>query len=485
MNFSDAALARTTRRAPFPLEPGMRYLSGALALHVAFCYAVYQIGPAKAIVRQQQRDLAGSSRLSTQVRAQQRVKDLAQIKQLLEESRAPAPTRIDRKPPQSQEVDFSATSLPEPPQAMLKQARELAKSIEQLDQETKAEELARLLKISKEAAREQVADQVTPETPAEPEANKVDPAKVAAEVAKLEAEARAALQRRQAQLERQDDNAASAGGETKSAGANTGAGGAGQGDKGNTGSGSGKQAGIGNGSGVGDGGGGGSLAQRMAAFANRDIAHPHTSGSYSWGGGGVFDSSRYDMPQLPAGDNTHGRGRMLGAGGEYAARVYLNTWYVIGPFEGRNGNGLFNTAVYPPEQRVLLDAVYRGKGNRLLKWRYVSSASYPFMPPDIDDAAVYYGYTEVMSDRAQDVTMWVGADDDAKVWVNDKLVWAPGNFAKGPFFSLFYDTSNRMGKDYNISEGTKPVHLNKGRNKFFFKLSNGPDRIFISVVLSK
>ncbi len=45
---------------------------------------------------------------------------------------------------------------------------------------------------------------------------------------------------------------------------------------------------------------------------------------------------------------------------------------------------------------MLLDAVYLGKGGRLLKWRYVSVATLP-----VDAAghgqrsAVYYGYTEV------------------------------------------------------------------------------------------
>lgn len=493
MNFSNAALSTSGRRLPFLLHPRVRYLTLALLLHAAFCYALYQIGPAKQIVRQQQRELASSARFSTQVKAQQRVKDLAQIKQLLEESRAPAKPTTGEKPPAS-EVDFSATSLPEAPRTLLKQARELSKSIKELDQETKAEELARLLKISKEEARAQVADKSAPEPapaaapiPAEPDkaakADKTDTAQVAAEIAKLETEARAALQRRQAQLEREDS--APAGAAAKGSAQQAGAGGNGKSDPGASGSGSGGTAGNGKGNGAGEGGEGRSMAQRMAAFANRDIAHPRASKSYSWGSGGVFDSSHFDMPQLPASDSTHGRGRMFGAGGEYAARVYLNTWYVIGPFEGRSGSGLFDTAVYPPEQRVLLDAVYRGKGDRLLKWRYVSSPSYPFMPPDIDDAAVYYGYTEVMSDRAQDVTMWVGADDDAKVWVNDKVVWAKGNYAKQPFFDLFYNRANRMASDYNISEGTVPVHLNQGRNKFFFKLSNGPDRIFISVVLTK
>jgi hypothetical protein len=223
----------------------------------------------------------------------------------------------------------------------------------------------------------------------------------------------------------------------------------------------------------------------MAAFTRRAIPRPVTSNSWRSNGEAVFDNHFVAIPSLDPGTMIKGEGRQFGTGGQYANRVYLNTWYVIGPFDGANGRRLFDAPVYPPEQRVLLDAVYRGKANRMLKWRYLSSPSYPFVPPDVDDAAVYYGYTEVMSEQAQTLTMWVGADDDIKLWLNDQIVWNKGNFAKQPYFDTVYNTAHNLYGEYNLTEGKKVIHLNKGRNKFFFKLSNGPNHAYVSVVLTK
>jgi hypothetical protein len=46
-------------------------------------------------------------------------------------------------------------------------------------------------------------------------------------------------------------------------------------------------------------------------------------------------------------------------------------------------------------------------------------------------------------------------------------------------------TRNTYVRDYNLSEGKRTVHFRKGRNKLFFKLSNGPTRLFFSLVLTK
>ena len=182
---------------------------------------------------------------------------------------------------------------------------------------------------------------------------------------------------------------------------------------------------------------------------------------------------------------SHFPGRVIGPGGTYANRVWVNRWYVIGPFDGRHGAGLFANYRHPPEQGVVLDAAYRGKGGRLVKWDYVDMARYPLEPPVHAEDAVYYGYTELMLDAEQDLTIWVGADDDVQLWLNDRLVWQGGNANKDSFFGRVYETRNTFVRDYNLSEGKRVVHFRKGRNKLFFKLSNGPTRIFFSLVLTK
>lgn len=90
-----------------------------------------------------------------------------------------------------------------------------------------------------------------------------------------------------------------------------------------------------------------------------------------------------------------------------------------------------------------------------------------------------------MVDRDEDLTAWIGADDDAQLWLNDRLVWAGGSIDKGWFFGRIYETSDDDVRNYNLSEGKRTVHFRKGRNKLFFKLSNGPTRLFFSLVLTK
>src|SRR3982751_2363778 len=162
---------------------------------------------------------------------------------------------------------------------------------------------------------------------------------------------------------------------------------------------------------------------------------------------------------------------MIGAGGEYANRIYLNTWYLIGPFPGRHGRDLFDNPAYPPEKAVLLDAVYCGKGGRLLKWRYVTAQSYPLVPPDLTEDSVYYGYTEVSVDRDSDLTAWIGVDDDVQIWLNDRMVWAGGNVNKQSYFDAVFNPNMTYLRDYNRTEGTRVLHFRKGRNRIFFKMS--------------
>jgi hypothetical protein len=176
---------------------------------------------------------------------------------------------------------------------------------------------------------------------------------------------------------------------------------------------------------------------------------------------------------------------MFGPGGEYANRVYLNSWYVIGPFDGQHGDGVFSNPPYPPETAVLLDAVYYGKDQRVLRWHYVTASSYPLVVTDNIEDSVYYGYTEVSVDRDCDLTAWIGADDDVQVKLNDQLVWKGGNVNKASYFDAVFNRDQGYLRDYNRTEGRRVLHFNKGRNKLFFKLSNGPNGAYLSFVLTR
>ncbi|HWV31376.1 MAG TPA: hypothetical protein VN038_17075, partial [Dyadobacter sp.] len=232
---------------------------------------------------------------------------------------------------------------------------------------------------------------------------------------------------------------------------------------------------------------GSSVDAEIAEFIGADRPGGETTASKSYFGNktSFFDKGAGRIPPVDVATMVPGHGRMLGAGGQYANRVYLNSWYIIGPFAGRHEGGLFDNPSYPPEKAVVLDAVYFGKDKRLLKWRYVTAQSYPMVPPDAVEDSVYYGYTEVFVDQACDLTAWIGADDDVQIYLNDHMVWKGGNVNKQGYFNQIFDDGAAYLRDYNRTEGKRVLHFNKGRNKLFFKLSNGPNSAFLSLVLTR
>jgi hypothetical protein len=401
-------------------------------------------------------------RLTERARLEKRVHDMARIESLLEKGAA-----ADK----DDDVQFSTRS--KPPEELLKEARELSRRIDEIERDARAKELAKLLHIPKQKALEKLAKESKPEPAARAEPGK--PVDAAVKIEQLEAKARDALARRGRQLEQQQD------GVRVTASGSYGSGAARQGGQGGH---------VGGGS-----PGPGSLGAVSMSSVLRVIDAVIGSGPDGPGRGiqGNIVAGNHDdvdhtlvrIPEVPAGATVKGTGRIIGPGGPYADRVYVNRWYLIGPFERKHGDAWLSDAPDPPEQAVVLDAAYRGKDGRLLRWEYVDSANYPLIPPQPAEEAVYYGYTELRMDREQDLTIWVGAHDDAQLWLNDRLVWRGRRVAKAGFFREVQDKNNTHGRDYNFSEGKRVVHFRQGRNKLFFKLSNGMGPLFFSLVLTK
>jgi hypothetical protein len=452
------------------------FLAASVVLHAVPLIALSYLGIQRIELAQrdrQQRLVESGARLTAQARLEKRVHDMERIKSLLEQS-AGAPPAGNKE----DEVQFSAQ--PKAPEDLLKQAKELSHKIDEIERDTRAEQLAKLLDIPKEKALEQVAEKAKAEEP--PAAEPRTPAEAAAQIERLEAKARDALEQRRQQLEQQQSGVQVAAKAVDAAGSAQRGAGNGKGDGNGQGNGNG-QSGQGTGDGNTGGVGTGAL-DRIVAFANPDMPDRVTQ-AYTGRMGAFFGGGAAHIPAVDAATMVKGAGRMIGPGGTYANRVWVNRWYLIGPFDGRHGEGLFANYHHPPEQGVVLDAAYRGKGGRLVKWDYVDMARYPLEPPVHAEDAVYYGYTELMLDAEQDLTIWVGADDDVQLWLNDRLVWKGGNVNKDSFFGRVYETRNTFVRDYNLNEGKRVVHFRKGRNKLFFKLSNGPTRIFFSLVLTK
>ena len=153
--------------------------------------------------------------------------------------------------------------------------------------------------------------------------------------------------------------------------------------------------------------------------------------------------------------------------------VYIDTWYVIGPWKKpNNASTSFDDKKFPPETLVDFDAEYPGQAHPLtkeplsLKWRFVQSNRIRINPPDETTNSTYYAYTEVYSDRPREVLLAVGTDDYAKVWINDLVVWKEEGLSS-----------------WQLDQGFRKVLLKEGYNKILVRLESGPGVAYFSLVL--
>lgn len=478
------------------------FFCSSLAIHSAILYFLYSYGSYTVDVQMHQQAQDGviqSVQKAQQNDMQKRIDDMEKIKRLLERSANKTVSDLPTTDTHSQ-VDTEDKSGTKSPAELLAKAQEMSQAIKAIEKDIKADELAKLLNISKEEALKKVEGKNSKSQ----EKSKTPGSDEALAVKKLEAEARSALEQRKKDLDAKNsgtkielalESHANQQNQKDKSNARRGSGSQGEGEHGNA-DGTAKHPGNNkSGSGGNSNGmhGDGLTESRPTKNSAEDdqlhrqkIAEFLIESSYSMGNeSNFFDAGMGHIPEVTAGQRKQA-GRIIGAGGDFAERIYLNSWYVIGPFKGNSHAELYKNPSYPPEQLIDLDAVYFGKDERILKWQYVVRGDYPFVPPDLAEDAVYYGYTEMSLDKSQDLWMWCGADDDMQVWLNEHLVWAGGNIAKQNFFDTIYPNTNGYRKNWNLTEGKRLVPFQQGRNKLLFKLSNGPNRvgIFASIILT-
>lgn len=148
-------------------------------------------------------------------------------------------------------------------------------------------------------------------------------------------------------------------------------------------------------------------------------------------------------------------GRKITADGQPSEFLIVDSWYVIGPFPNPERKNI--KQVFPPESVIDLDAVYTGKDGKPVRWQFVQSSGPRIEPPDLQEYAIYYAYTELRFDQDQDLWVAIGSDDYSKLWVNDYLVWTSGTQLKG----------------WLINEGWRKVHFKEGLNRILYRVENG------------
>ena len=174
------------------------------------------------------------------------------------------------------------------------------------------------------------------------------------------------------------------------------------------------------------------------------------------------DTKKVEAQALP--------GRKFGKKSSRAGWLYLDTWYVIGPWE--NKGKIDYTVTHPPEFEIDLGKIYRdGKNDkaghaRELKWLFTQSSSIKIVPPEEESNSTYYAWTEVYFEEGQDMRLAIASDDAAKVWINDLLVW-----------------EDQGQSAWNLDEGFRQVYFKAGYNKVLVRIENGPVLCTFSVVV--
>lgn len=473
-------------RAPKPHDPVLRavrrhpFLLGSLALHAAALWMASQLygqGLARDQLRTSQAQIQAHTQAAAQHGMRRRVDSLKAMKSLVEriaqaqaEPGEPGDAAPQPAPGAGQPETPAQTAL-----EMLAQARELRDSIQRIEQAAQARKLAEVLNLAPEQALQklrQQADEAAVRDAAADAAAATNQELATQALDRYEQQAREALQRLQAQHAQDSHGTPIQHSTTASLASHQGSG-AGPGGKAGS-----AQAGAGGAAGRSTGGGGG---RGGSGAANGTSGHADgRQSSVTEAQARLYDGQQ-QTPEASRNPLRLGAGNALGPAGDWSNRVYVNRWYVIGPFHAPNAGSMHK--VYPPEQWVDLDGVYQGKGQRVLRWQYLNSAAYPLVPPDYAEQAVYYGYTEIRSDRARSVWMALGADDDAKLWVNDQLVWTSGNQRKAWYTDGGVQSLKRDIQTLNLIEERRLVHLRKGRNTLLFKLYNSPLDVFFSLVI--
>jgi putative membrane-bound dehydrogenase-like protein len=134
-------------------------------------------------------------------------------------------------------------------------------------------------------------------------------------------------------------------------------------------------------------------------------------------------------------------------------------WHIAGPFDNGAGDAGMEV-VYPPEKKIDLRAVYRGKSGKV-RWRTVRPGGQgyvdlqAFLAPD-SNKVVSYLYRRVESPVDQEAEVLLGTDDCAKLWVNGRQVF-----------------TCRQHRAAAPDQDRVKVRLKKGKSTLLLKINNG------------
>ena len=137
--------------------------------------------------------------------------------------------------------------------------------------------------------------------------------------------------------------------------------------------------------------------------------------------------------------------------------IHENVWLILGPFDNNGGIG-YNTA-YIAEDTTQIDmtAKYEGLGEQISWKKFADDAFDGFIDLGKDiNWRVSYTWTTITSPDEREVQFRFGSDDEGKVWLNGKEVFAKPN-----------------GGWAVVDDSIIPVTLKAGKNTVLVKVCNG------------
>lgn len=134
---------------------------------------------------------------------------------------------------------------------------------------------------------------------------------------------------------------------------------------------------------------------------------------------------------------------------------FLMSWHLIAPFTNVERKG-FDT-VFPPEEKIDLQASYEGKGKEA-KWvPYTSQDDYGLIdfnePFDALKEVTGYAYTEFESATERNAEIRLGCKNGWKVWLNGELLFGRDEYHRG----------------MKLDQYKLPCVLKKGKNTLLVK----------------
>ncbi len=154
--------------------------------------------------------------------------------------------------------------------------------------------------------------------------------------------------------------------------------------------------------------------------------------------------------------------------------IYIDTWYVIGPWE--NSGAIDYKNLHPPEQEIDFDMEYKdGKKDkdglhRALKWRFMQSSSVRIIVPDEAEESTYYLYTDIYFERDTEMVTAFASDDAARVWIT---------YPSGRKLLVWEDN---LRSSWKMNEIIKKILFRKGYNQILVRLENGPTYCAFSMI---